>query len=341
MGILSKIKKARKSLLKGVKKGFKSALAKVAKVLNNKYVKIALMVVSLVVPVIGMATAGWGQAAAQGAGFMGKLGGALGNVAKGLASMVVKTVTTPIKAVMNAGAKGASLFNANGLAATLSNGAKMVGNTSASLFGTVKADNLGQIVERWSGNGAVSDGVGQAVNTAAGMGTEGAPGQFGELANKVSADGGLIGGTAKTGGQFGDLASKVSADGALINAGQTGAQSGGMLQRGVGLMKKTAGFIEDNPTVAKMAFGAVSSAMAPDEAELLEAKYKLEDKYRQKDNAAWDSFNPNANTVASDASNQYAQATKAQPMDWRQRAEQARQYIAAPLLKRSYAGSYQ
>jgi len=333
MGIMSKIKKARKRLLNGVKKEFKSALGKVAKVLNNKYVKIALMVVSLVVPVVGMATQGWAQAAAQGAGMMGKIGGALGNVARGVASMVVNAVTAPIKAVMNAGAKGATMMNANGLAATLSNGANAVGNASTSLFGTVKSDSLSQIVQRWNGTAA------PAADTAA---------KFGDLASKVSADGALTSAgqaasasqTADTVAQFGDLASKVSADGALTSAGQAASGSGGMLQTAGGLLKKTAGFINQNPEVAKMAFGAVSSAMAPDEADLLKQQYEYENKWRQDRSKEWGEFNPQANAVAGSEANQYAQASQVQPTDWRRRADEARKFIAAPLLKRTYAGAY-
>ena len=338
MGIMSKIKKAGKSLLKGVKKGFKSALGKVAKVLNNKYVKIALLVVSLVVPVVGMATQGWAQAAAQGAGMMGKIGGALSNVARGVASMVVNAVTTPIKAVMNAGAKGASLFNANGLAATLSNGAKVVGNASTSLFGTVKADSLSQIVGRWNGTAAQASGA--AANTAAGLGTADAAASAASTAAPATAQ--ATAQATDTVAKFGDLASKVSADGALTSAGQAASGSGGMMQTAGGLLKKTAGFINQNPEVAKMAFGAVSSAMAPDEADLLKQQYKYENKWREDRGREWDEFNPNANNMATQAASQYGQAAEGQmkPYDWRARAAEARAHLSQPLLKRTYAGAY-
>jgi hypothetical protein len=336
MSLLKKLKKRLnpKNLLKNLKKDFKGFMKGFAKAMQNKWVQGIMLVVSLVVPVVGMATAGWAQAAAQGAGFLGKVGGALSNVARGVASMVVNAVTAPVKMALNAGAKGAGMLNANGLASTLSNAGKMVGNASTSLFGNVKMDDLGQIIGRWNGaaDGAAKS-AGAVADTAAGMGTGGAADQAAGVVGGAAESAGAV----QSGGQFGDLATKVSAEGNLIgSAAQTANTST------PGIVGKTLGLIKDNPEVAKMAFQAISSAASPDEAELMEKQYKLQNKWRQEENKAWDSFDPNANQQASDAMQQYSSAaTVQQPATWRDRANAARQFVAAPLLKRTYAGAYQ
>lgn len=340
MSLLKKLKKRLnpKNLLKNLKKDFKGFMKGFAKAMQNKWVQGIMLVVSLVVPVIGMATAGWAQAAAQGAGFLGKVGGALSNVARGVATMVVKTVTTPVKAALNAGAKGAGMLNANGLASTLSNAGKMVGNTSTSLFGNVKMDSLGQIIGRWNGaaDGAAK-ATGAVADTAAGMGAGGAADQMGGIVSASDSAKAI-----QSGGQFGDIAAKVAADGSLTATGHGAAGSGGFLQTAGGMVKGAMGMINKNPEVAKMAFQAISSASSPDEAELMEKQYRLQNKWRQEENKAWDSFNPGANQQASDAVQQYsAAATVQQPATWRDRANAARQFVAAPLLKRSYAGAIQ
>jgi len=309
MGLLSGLKKLGKKLLSGAKKVFKSAVTKVAKVLNNKYVKFAMLAAAVIVPGIGLMTSGWSGAAANGAGLMGKVGGALGNLAKGTAQAVLKMVVTPVKAVLNAGAKGASMFSANGLASTLSNSAKMLGEKAGSLFGPIQKDSLSQIIQKWSGGAATTDGVAAgAVNTAAGL-------------NETSA-------------QFGDIAQKVTADGGLTSAAQA-ASNAGNAAGGGGLLKKTLGFVNNNPEVAKMAFSAVSSAMAPDEADLMKQQYDLENKYRQEKDQQWNNFsNPTAAAVQ--------QPGAQQPYDWRKRAQDARDLInnPRPLLSRSTQGAY-
>lgn len=316
MGLLSKIKKAAVGLLAGAKKVFKSVAKVAAKVLSNKWVQRAMMVVSLVVPVIGMATAGWTAAAGQ--GVMAQIGGALGNVARGIGSMVVKAVTTPIKMLAEGGSKVAGMFGADGMAATLGNAAKSVGGLSNSIFGNVAKDSFGQIMGKMGiGDAQAVTGETPAVGSIA---SNGAAAPAGTDLTAMSKDA-----LAGSGNTFSDNMLSTGTQN-TINAGAAPATSGGSL------LNRAASWVEKNPTIAKTAFSAIGSALAPDESELLEQKYKLQAQADQKTNDQWKNFNPTYSTPASPTT-----PSGYQPIDYTQRAQSARDFInssASPLLRR-------
>lgn len=318
MGLLSKLKKAASGLLSGAKKIFKKVATVAAKALSNKWVRGALMAVSFIVPVLGMATAGWTAAAGQ--GVMAQLGGALGNVAKGVASMVLKTVTAPIKMLAEGGSKAAGFFGADGMAATLSNTAKSVGGLSNSIFGNVAKDSLGQIMGKMGIGGqapAVADAGVSMQEAAAPAGTD---------MTQMSKDA-----LAGSGNNFSDK---------LLSSGtQVAANAAAPASTGGSLLNRAAAWVEKNPTIAKTAFSAIGSALAPDESELLEQKYRLQAEADQKTNEQWKNFNPGF------TSTQQPVATGFQPVDYTKKAQTARDFINAslptrPLLVRPQ-GAYQ
>lgn len=305
MGLLSKIKNLGKKLLGGV-----------AKVLSNKWVQRALMVATLVVPVVGMATSGWTAAAGQGLG--AQIGGALGNVAKGVAQMVVKTVTAPIKMLASGGAQVAGKIGAEGLASSLGSFAKDVGGLSNSIFGEVSKDSLGQIMNKMGIGGseaaAIPGGASalQAAENPAFAGSD----AMGQAAN-ANIDAGL--------------ASNMDKLSASATAASAPASGGGVL-----------GFIKNNPTAAMMGFNAVASATSPDELDIVKARAKENDKQLQKQNAEWNSFGSAVAQQQSAAQNSaQGQTTPPSQFDWKTRAEQARDFIYGndPILKRPTFGA--
>ncbi len=307
MGLLSSLKKLSVvgSILSGAKKVFSGIASAVGKVLSNKFVKYALLATTLVVPVIGMATAGWTAAGAQGASIIGQVGGALGNVATGVAKMAVGAVTTPFKMLAEGGSKVAGMFDANGLASTLSNTAKTIGGAPESIFGAVKQDSIGQIIGKL---GAGPQGAPQ-------MPAHGAPvASGGEPAASAKAAGGN-----SQADYSGDNFSKWSA--AQPQAAQA--------QKPSSYLDKALGFVKNNPEVSKMAFQAVAAAAAPDPQK---EQQQWMDKQRQQNNREWQNFNTGATGVGQ-AVDQYGQAIQDQfqPIDFSKRAQQARNFINTPI----------
>lgn len=321
MGLWSKFRKSVNGILKGALKTF-------AKVMSNKYVRAALMIATLVVPVLGAATAAFSSTTAAGGSFLSALGNAGMAAAKMVGSMVVKAVTTPIKMLAQGGSEVAGMFNANGLASTLQNAANTVGGTANSMFGTIKTDSLGQIMGKMgigdgaaaAGNPAVAQASGAVVDTAQGVT---------ETAGGAATSSGSLLDSGKDLSQFGSPSATIQAgrDVAGVNLTGGGAYTNtlgaaGAIQQpqATGLLGKTLDFMNKNPEATKLVGTMVNSAMAPDEADLLKAKIKAQNDYDKKNAAAWDSFNAN---VASTQPQSQAQAVP----DWRARAQTARDFI--------------
>ncbi|HWV16050.1 MAG TPA: hypothetical protein VN030_11535 [Cellvibrio sp.] len=322
--MLSKIKKGVKGIFKGVKKAFKSVLGGIGKVMQNKWVRGILLVVSLVVPVLGMATAGWSAAAGQ--GIAAQMAGALSNVASGVASMVVNTVTAPIKLLAEGGAKAASFLNAEGLATTFSNAAQTVGGAANSIFGTVKTDSFSQIMGKMGFNSGGAAGAAESATAAAGgidnVGQAVVPTEAAAAADTV---GGM------------ESAAKVISPGAATQtaatagagaAASTAAQAAAPAAKS-GLLDKTLDFINKNPTAAKIGFSAIQAATAQDP---IEQQVKYLEKQRADNDRAWASFNAGADGT-SQAVGQYADAYKAKyaPFDFSARETAAREYLNSPF----------
>lgn len=103
MGLFSSIKKAVKGVFKGIKKAFKSVFKAVSKLASSKLGKLIMTVAAIYTGGLAIAGGiqGWGAAAANGAGFMGKF------VAGAEGFMV--TLFNPIEATKNIAAGGGPL----------------------------------------------------------------------------------------------------------------------------------------------------------------------------------------------------------------------------------------
>jgi len=120
MGLFSGIKKAVKGVFKGIKKAFKSVVGVIGKAMNSKLGKVIMTAVAIYTGGLAIAggVQGWGAAAANGAGFMGKfVAGAEG---------FITTLFNPIDATKNLMAGGGPLN-----ASQLSNIAPNVANVAS------------------------------------------------------------------------------------------------------------------------------------------------------------------------------------------------------------------
>lgn len=326
MGLFSGLKKALGGILAGAKKVFSPVLKAVGKIMSNKYVRGALLVATLVCPVLGAATSAFSATTAAGGGFMSALGNAGMAAAKMVGSLVVKTVTTPLKMLANGGASVAGAFNANGLASTLQNAASTIGNTSTSIFGNIPTDSIGQIMGKMgigsaaadvAAPGVVAPGIPATVDTAAGV-TEGVADASSKAAQTaggfdLSESGERLFGGAK------DLPISTPNLNATINATNGGG----------GLLDKTMNFINKNAGVTSLIGTMAASALAPDEAEVARAQWKAkadaENELNQKNAAAWGAFDPSIAGTQSGGQ----QVQSSQVPEFRSRAQTARDFINA------------
>lgn len=301
MGLFSGIKKAFKGLWKGVKKVFKKVGKAFSKVMNNKWVKGALMAVSLftgVGAIINGAMAGGGgfgaflqstgkfildtaktmirtpiDIVAKGIGAAGKIPGlgSLSDFAKGINSTLD-----------NALGKGTSIFG-DGAEASTTAGKEMqkeagIAETGQEALGLDAGAGMGP-----GGPGPVTAEVTGTTADAAGMGPGGLPSKApgpstipDTAASPTLAGAGVgPGGAAPTAPTGPTPAGPL---GGAAEAAKEGKKGGGFFSAIFDRVDKASTWLDEHQTAGKMITDAIAGATAPNEAEqMAEAKQKARD----------------------------------------------------------------